>query len=65
MSLGIFGYSGWFVSVAEFITVRFQHEKAREDFPALAAVSVAEFITVRFQPEAAAWKNTNNVSFSS
>ena len=43
-----FDYSGC-VSVAEFITVRFQPDRLRR--AALSVpVSVAEFITVRFQP---------------
>ena len=37
------------VSVAEFITVRFQPSRLSRD-KRRAAVSVAEFITVRFQP---------------
>ena len=40
--------NGQLVSVAEFITVRFQHSPGLSDDPR-HAVSVAEFITVRFQ----------------
>ena len=38
------------VSVAEFITVRFQHQMGCDAGHEGHFVSVAEFITVRFQP---------------
>ena len=38
------------VSVAEFITVRFQPSTLTPSFADVTRVSVAEFITVRFQP---------------
>ena len=57
-------FSPPFVSVAEFITVRFQPDRSgrRTGF---RRVSVAEFITVRFQPETKVDGACDDFSFSS